>query len=67
MRRQQLGSTEWRFLDALLAYWGALTDLMQRQAHGALKKGEMLGWEDARRVVFHTAIVMFEIDKAIGV
>ena len=67
MRRQQLGSTERRFLDALLAYWGAITDLIQRQEHGALKKGEMLVWEDARRVVFHTAIVMFEIDKAIGV
>jgi hypothetical protein len=67
MRGQQLESTERRFLDALLAYWEAMNDLIQRQEQGALKKGEMLGWEDARRVVFHTAIVMFEIDKAIGV
>ena len=67
MRRQQLGSTERRFLDALLAYWGTINDLVQRQEHGALKQGEQLAWEDARRVVFQTAIVMFEIDKVIGI
>ena len=53
------------FLDALVAYWGTLSDLIQRQEHGALKEGEALKWEDARRVVFHTALVMYEVDRTI--
>jgi hypothetical protein len=54
------------FLDALLAYWGVTNDLVQRQEHGAQKEGESLGWEDARRVVFQTAIVMFEVARAVS-
>jgi len=55
------------FLEALIAYWGAISDLVQRQEHGALKEGEALFWEDARRIVFQTANVMFEFDRAIRV
>ncbi len=51
------------FLDALLAYWGTVSDLVQRQEHGAQKEGALLRWDDARRVVFHTLVVMFEVDK----
>jgi hypothetical protein len=54
------------FLSALLPYWGTVSDLVQRQEHGAQKEGEPLTWEDARRVVFQTAIVMFEIARAVG-
>jgi hypothetical protein len=61
---KQLGTTEKPFLDALLAYWGTLGDLVQRQEHGAQKEGKPLEWEDARRVVFQTAVVMFEINHA---
>lgn len=52
-------------LDALLVYWGAVNDLIQRQEHGATKEGEALRWEDGRQVVFQTAVVMFEIARAI--
>jgi hypothetical protein len=52
-------------LDALLAYWGTTSDLAQRQEHGAQKEGEVLTWEDSRRLVFHTAIVMVEIDRTL--
>jgi hypothetical protein len=52
------------FFDALLAYWGAVSDLVQRQEHGAQKAGEPLAWEDARRVVFQTAVVMYEVARA---
>jgi len=52
------------FLDALLTYCGTVIDLVQRQEHGGQKEGQELNWEDARRVVFHVAIVMFEVDKA---
>ncbi len=63
---KQLGVTEKPFLDALLVYWGTLGDLVQRQEHGAQKEGQSLEWADARRVVFQTAMVMFEIDHAVS-
>ena len=52
-----VGERDRAFLDALLTYWGTVSDLVQRQEHGAKKEGEPLMWEDARRVVFQTAIV----------
>ena len=60
----QLGRTEEPFLAALIAYWGTVSDLVQRQEHGAQKEGQPLVWEDARPVVFQTAVVMFEVDSA---
>lgn len=61
-----LGEKLRAFLDALLAYWGTVSDLVQRQEHGALREGEPLKWVDARRVVFQVAIVMLEIDAAVA-
>lgn len=61
------GETVKPFLDALLTYWGTLSDLVQRQEHGAQKEGEALTWEDARRLVFQTVNVMVELDRALGV
>jgi hypothetical protein len=63
--RPQLGTTAAPFLDALLAYWGTVSDLVQRQEHGAQKEGDALIWEDGRRVVFQTAVVMFEIHRTV--
>jgi hypothetical protein len=65
-RRAGLPSALPDFLDALIAYWGAVSDLAQRQEHGAQKEGEPLRWEDARRVVFQTAILMYEVDRALS-
>jgi hypothetical protein len=53
------------FLDALIAYWGTVSDLLQRQEHGAQREGHDLVNEDARRVVFHTCLVIYELDRAI--
>jgi hypothetical protein len=53
------------FAAALLAYFGTVSDLVVRQEHGGQKEGEPLEWEDARRVVFQTAMVMFELDRAV--
>jgi hypothetical protein len=64
--RSQLGKYEKPFLDALIAYWGTTSDLVQRQEHGAQKEGEALTLADAQRVVFHTAIAMFEVDRSLG-
>lgn len=52
-------------MEALLAYWGTVSDLVQRQEHGGQKEGEPLEWEDARRAVLHTAVVMFEVDRVL--
>ena len=66
LRASKFGEREKDFLDALLAYWGVVSDLIQRQEHGGQKEGEPLIWEDGRRVVFQTAIVMFEVDKSLS-
>jgi hypothetical protein len=55
-----------KFLDALLVYFGTVSDLVQRQEHGGQKEGEPLTWEDGRRVVFQAGLVMFELDRALG-
>jgi hypothetical protein len=52
-------------IDALVVYWGAVSDLVQRQEHGGQKEGEPLHWEDARRLVFHTLFTMVELDRAV--
>jgi hypothetical protein len=63
---EHLGDTERQFLDALISYWDSIDDLTQRQEHGAQKEGIPLIWEDARRLVFQAANVMFEIDRALS-
>ena len=62
----QLGTTEKPFLESLIDYWGTVSDIVQRQEHGGQKKGPQLNGEDGRRVVFQTAVVMFEIDRALS-
>jgi hypothetical protein len=64
-KKKVLPSTIHPLLEALIFYWGCVSDIVQRQEHGASKEGEGLVWEDARRVVFNTLTVMYEIDNAI--
>jgi hypothetical protein len=54
------------FLDALILYWRRVSDLSQRQEHGAKLERERLTAEDARRVVFHSILVMYEVDAALA-
>ena len=65
LQDHMLGNTVKPFLDALLVYWGTVSDLIQRQEHGAQREGVALVWEDGRRVVFQTAILMFEFDRSL--
>jgi hypothetical protein len=65
-RHPAIGQRHRDLLDNLFAYWVAACDLIQRQEHASQKEGEELRWEDGRRVVFHTAIVMFEIDRTLS-
>jgi hypothetical protein len=54
------------FIDAITIYWGTLNDLVQRQVHAAQKEGSVVSWEDAKRIVFHTAVVFLEVDKILS-
>lgn len=60
--RDQIG-TPHEFLDALVEYFSQVWKLANRQEHSADKVGDSLTWEDARRLVFQTAIVMVEVDR----
>jgi hypothetical protein len=63
-RRDGLGASRSELLDALFSYWKAACDLIQRQEHAGQREGEPLVWEDGRRVVFQTAVLMFEIARS---
>lgn len=52
--------------DALVRYWGTVSDLAQRQVHGAKREKEKLAAEDSRRLLFHTMIVMYEVSRLVG-
>jgi hypothetical protein len=65
LRSSNLGSTEIEFFEKLIGFWQAVSDLVQRQEHGGQREGAMLTWEDARRVVFQTGIVMYEVDRSL--
>jgi hypothetical protein len=64
-RSAPLGDIKAAVLEAAIVFWGTVSDLAQRQEHGALKEGDVLTTEDARRLVFLSALVMFEIDAAL--
>jgi hypothetical protein len=51
--------------DALVKYWGTVSDLDQRQAHKARREAEKLTGEDARRAILYTLLVMLEVDRAL--
>ena len=64
-KRPGLGKTRSDMLDALFNYWRATGDVIQRQEHEGLREREPLAWEDGRRTVFQTAVVMFEADRTL--
>jgi hypothetical protein len=61
----RVSTTRLELLDALLVYWGAVIDVVQRQEHGSTKKGGALTTEDSRVAVFQTALVMFELARVL--
>ncbi len=65
-RKAGISSRTVALLDALVDYWKAVNGLVQRQEHGEQKGGEDLTWEDGRRVVLYTAMVMIECDGALS-
>jgi hypothetical protein len=63
MKRDALGDTTYKFL---LAYWAAVNDLAERAEHGSQQEGSPLLWEDGRRLVFQTLLVMVELKAALS-
>jgi len=62
--RSQLGDARCELLHTLFDHWRALTDGLERHAHDEEMVSEPPRWEDARRVVILTALVMVEIDRS---
>jgi hypothetical protein len=62
-RKNDIGKSKEEFFSSLVEFWDSINTLVQRQEHGALNENELLEWEDGRRVVFHTLILMYEIDR----
>lgn len=60
-----IGKTIPKFIDRFYSYIDIVNDLVQKQEHGASKESEDLSWNDSRRVVFHTALIMLEVDSLI--
>jgi hypothetical protein len=53
-------------LEALYGFWSNVGKLAVRQEHGGLREHEPLTWEDGRRLVFLTIVVMTEIDRTVS-
>lgn len=64
-RDQQLLAASATYLESLLEYWRAVSGLIQRQEHGKASEDGALMWRDARRVVFQTALVMYEVEASL--
>lgn len=62
--RRELGEERFMLLRSLLDDWPALLERVQRHEHGSPAGGERLRWEDGRRLVLFTALVMVETDRS---
>ena len=59
--RPNLGKAEAEWVDALFAYWSKVVALAQRVKHAADKEGEEIVWDHARRAVYQTLSLMYEM------
>jgi hypothetical protein len=66
IHESRLGEKRAALLKALGDYSEATIGVIQRQEHGGQKERQPLSWQDARRVVFHVAVVMFEFSLMLG-
>lgn len=61
----RLGVSRTALLEALIVYWAALADLLQRHERKAIEPREPINWEDARSVVLQTLMVFAELDRSL--
>jgi hypothetical protein len=59
--KPKLGETTTSLLDAILVYWGTVSDQVQKIEHRGQTASRPLTWNDARRAVRHTYLIMTEI------
>lgn len=64
-KSQKLGEAEKKFLNGLLEYFKGMNELIQKQEHDAQKEKIQLVWEDGRRVVFQTMMLMYEVSRSL--
>jgi hypothetical protein len=62
--REQLGDERSELLGRLLEHWRALLLSVRRHDDRSRPPGERLHWEDGRRLVLFTALVMVEFDRS---
>jgi hypothetical protein len=62
--REQLGEERSELLGGLLEHWQALLLGVRRHDDSSQPPAERLHWEDGRRVVLFTALVMVEFDRS---
>jgi hypothetical protein len=61
---KQLGAGRSHLLREIFEPWRALNEKLQRHEQGAQPPDERLRWEDGRRLVLLTALVMVEFDRS---
>ncbi|HEY2398173.1 MAG TPA: hypothetical protein VGH78_04190 [Solirubrobacteraceae bacterium] len=61
---EQLGYERCALLSCLFEHWRALAENVRRHEPGHWPAAERLRWEDGRRLVLLTALVMVEVDRS---
>jgi hypothetical protein len=62
--RRELGEERYAILQSLLEDWRSLLERVERHGEASQAVGERLRWEDGRRLVLFTALVMVETDRS---
>jgi hypothetical protein len=64
--KPDMGKKEGEWLKSLLDYLLGVSGIIQRVTHAAEKQGEPINWNDARRVVTQTLILIYELDNLLS-
>jgi hypothetical protein len=62
--RRELGEERFEILQSLTADWRSLLESVERHDRASRPVGERLRWEDGRRLVLFTGLVMVETDRS---
>lgn len=61
--RGRVGDTTSQLLDTLIEYWRAVSDLVNKVEHRSQREDRPLTWDDARRAVLYSYLVMAELAR----
>ena len=61
---EQLGTGRSQLLQEMFEPWRALSEKLWRHGQGSQPRDERLRWEDGRRLVLFTALLMVEFDRS---